>query len=242
MLAISVSDGVAGTTYYRYARTNGQGSFTATATFECSASNSVSYGIGAVKIRSSGAVEAGGSTGGSRGCNDTSPAATIALAISSLTDYDRLNAGNGCPEMLGKPVNVTNGNMYVRHDDYFLPGNGAPISLSRSYNSMVTDIGYFGIGWTSDIDERLVISCTGPFQCNTDYLVHYSPDGRINHFKETATWQYKAMNAGNHARVQRYSDWTRDLIFQRWPNSPFRRKWKSYLEEGPEWKPDDHHL
>ena len=213
MLIISVSDGIANSGYSRYAKTDSQGSFSSTATFECGSTNSVQFGIGAVKVLSTAAIEAGGGSGGSRSCADLTPV-VLALATGGAGSYDRHNAGDGCLEMLGEPVNVTNGNMFIRHADYFLPGNGIPISIDRSYNSMINEAGFFGVGWTSEIDEKLVISCTGPFQCNTDYLIHYSPDGRINHFAETSPWQYKATNSGNHARVQRYSDWSRDLIFK----------------------------
>ncbi len=88
-----------------------------------------------------------------------------------LTNNDQLNfpintnilenAGQApCNHTVGGPVNVTNGNMYLRQMDYQLPGVGEAIGVSRTYNSISQSIGLFGLGWTTVYDERVVrINC-----------------------------------------------------------------------------------
>ncbi|HSP62365.1 MAG TPA: DUF6531 domain-containing protein, partial [Pyrinomonadaceae bacterium] len=87
------------------------------------------------------------------------------------------NLGESCPnQMVGKPVNVTNGNVYLKQTDYGLPGVGEAISVVRSYNSKATRFGLFGPGWATDYDEGLLI--------NSENLTLrlYMPDGRATDF------------------------------------------------------------
>lgn len=58
---------------------------------------------------------------------------------------------------VGKPVNVTNGNMWLEQTDYSLPGIGEPIELNRFYNSTIQTSGLFGFGWSTKYDEPLQI-------------------------------------------------------------------------------------
>jgi RHS repeat-associated protein len=58
---------------------------------------------------------------------------------------------------VGKPVNVTNGNMYIDHTDHLLPGPAGGIGIARTYNSMDQSAGLFGWGWTSPLDERVAV-------------------------------------------------------------------------------------
>lgn len=69
------------------------------------------------------------------------------------------NAGSMCPftPSRGKPVNVANGNVWLRQDDYSLLGGGNPIEVSRTYNSSIQTAGLFGIGWTTAFDESLIV-------------------------------------------------------------------------------------
>lgn len=48
-------------------------------------------------------------------------------------DYGRPS----CEASVGKPVNVTTGNMFLHQTDYRLPGIGEVIDVTRSYNSVV---------------------------------------------------------------------------------------------------------
>lgn len=54
------------------------------------------------------------------------------------------DAGGTCPlQRVGEPVNVTNGNMWIEHNDYNLPGIGENISVNRFYNSIIKTGGLF---------------------------------------------------------------------------------------------------
>jgi RHS repeat-associated protein len=59
-----------------------------------------------------------------------------------------------CNSKIGKPVNVTNGNMYLQQGDYKLPGIGG-LEVRRTYNSNSNSTGLFGKGWTADYDESI---------------------------------------------------------------------------------------
>lgn len=66
------------------------------------------------------------------------------------------NAGRTpCNTGVAKPINVTNGNMYLQQTDYLLPGAGDAIVLTRTYNSISTRVGLFGRGWTTSYDETI---------------------------------------------------------------------------------------
>jgi len=83
------------------------------------------------------------------------------------------NAGQApCNHTVGGPVNVTNGNMYLRQMDYQLPGVGEAIGVSRTYNSISQSIGLFGLGWTTVYDERVAMDANGRLQLML-------PDGRL---------------------------------------------------------------
>jgi 5-hydroxyisourate hydrolase-like protein (transthyretin family) len=80
-------------------------------------------------------------------------------------DHDNLNLNlnlnlardAGSPEChgVGRPVNVTNGNVYLKQTDYYLPGIGEAIEVTRAYNSSSQTLGLFGRGWTSVYDETV---------------------------------------------------------------------------------------
>ena len=81
------------------------------------------------------------------------------------------DAGSPGCHGVGKPVNVTNGNVYLQQTDYQLPGLGA-IDITRSYNSSSQTLGIFGRGWTSLYDET-VTAASGSL------LELRMPDGRL---------------------------------------------------------------
>ncbi len=69
---------------------------------------------------------------------------------------ERENAGRvPCNRSIGKPVNLTNGNVYLEQSDYMLPGVGDSIMVARSYNSISQAVGLFGRGWTTLYDETV---------------------------------------------------------------------------------------
>lgn len=89
-------------------------------------------------------------------------------------NFDGLNnAGKRrCTENVGRPVDVTSGNTYLEQTDYQLPAAGQSISIARTYNSISTNTGMFGRGWTSNYDELVIADSTGLLQLLT-------PDGRL---------------------------------------------------------------
>jgi hypothetical protein len=67
------------------------------------------------------------------------------------------NGGVGAPaESVGKPINVTNGNMYIQQADYQLPGIGHELQLVRTYNSNSRGTGIFGTGWSSTYEVSII--------------------------------------------------------------------------------------
>ncbi len=82
------------------------------------------------------------------------------------------------PSSVGGPVNVTNGNMYLKQTDINVPSSaGEPIDLTRSYNSRSQATGMFGVGWSSPYDEKIVYIDT----LNRKLLM---PDGRAVYFSK----------------------------------------------------------
>src|ERR1051326_714592 len=68
----------------------------------------------------------------------------------------RENAGRSrCNATVGRPVNVSTGNVYLQQSDYQLPGVGSSIGVVRGYNSVSQMAGLFGRGWTSLYDETI---------------------------------------------------------------------------------------
>lgn len=69
-----------------------------------------------------------------------------------------------CQELAraGEPINLTNGNVWIEHHDYAVPGLGGGLELSRVWNSQwyysnpPTLAGMFGYGWRSTYEEQLM--------------------------------------------------------------------------------------
>ncbi len=70
---------------------------------------------------------------------------------------------NGCLCAAGEPINIANGNTWVAHTDYSLPGLGGGMALTRTWNSLwqsnspVEVSGIFGHSWRSNFEPRLQI-------------------------------------------------------------------------------------
>lgn len=65
---------------------------------------------------------------------------------------------NGNDGIVGKPINLTNGNMYLQHTDYVGQGLSENLSLVRTYNSQSAQYGMFGLGWSTPFEERLTVT------------------------------------------------------------------------------------
>lgn len=102
---------------------------------------------------------AGGSDDGAASCPMRTPAPTTGV---------------------GKPVNVTTGNMYLQESDYSLPGAGPSINVLRTYNSNSTTNGLFGRGWSTDYDQSIV-------DYDSHVIRYNQGDGRAVYFYRTGT-------------------------------------------------------
>ena len=91
---------------------------------------------------------------------------------------------------VGKPINVTNGNMYLQQTDYRLPGFGSGLDLTRTYNSKMQRAGLFGYGWSSFLDESIKVY-------NTKFLRVNLADGRAVYLaRESTTAPYLPLQPG----------------------------------------------
>ncbi len=88
-----------------------------------------------------------------------SPAATPMTVIPG--GEPNLGVCTECEAIAGEPLNLSNGNVWIRQQDYALPGLGGGLEVTRTWNSLwraVTYIelnGAFGEGWRSTYEERL---------------------------------------------------------------------------------------
>lgn len=83
-----------------------------------------------------------------------------------------------------QPIDLATGNTYIEESDLRIPGLGGGLALSRTWNSQTPGYGMFGLGWSSNVEDRIYVG--------SDYLVKqlrgdgsiwsygfssYSPDG-----------------------------------------------------------------
>jgi RHS repeat-associated protein len=101
---------------------------------------------------------------------------------------------------VGKPINVTNGNMYVQETDYQLPAVGEAINVTRTYNSILQNIGLFGRGWSTAYDESI--------QAYDNKLLRLNlPDGRAVYFgRMTTTGAFSSLAPDFRGQVTKNGD------------------------------------
>ena len=58
-------------------------------------------------------------------------------------------------------VNPKNGNFYIACAAIFLENNGHELGIARTYNSKSTVSGWFGYGWGSSYETRLIVMPDG---------------------------------------------------------------------------------
>lgn len=63
----------------------------------------------------------------------------------------------------GRPIDLATGNTYIEQADLRVPGLGGGLNLSRTWNSQTPSYGMFGLGWSSNVEERIYVG--------SDYLV-----------------------------------------------------------------------
>ncbi|MCQ1537039.1 hypothetical protein FTO70_15445 [Methanosarcina sp. KYL-1] len=59
------------------------------------------------------------------------------------------------------PINMGTGSYFYNHQDIYIPGQGLPLAITRSYNSMDDYNGPLGHGWTFNYNMNLIVSATG---------------------------------------------------------------------------------
>jgi RHS repeat-associated protein len=128
------------------------------------------------------------------------------IASSDSSEEDRQNAGRGCAE--GRPVSVTNGNMWLEQNDYNLPGVGENIKIHRFYNSLRQRSGMFGFGWSSDYDEAI------PNYNNTDYVTLDTGTGRGFYFANIGNNVFQSASVDFYGQIVKNSDNTFTLTFK----------------------------
>jgi YD repeat-containing protein len=58
-------------------------------------------------------------------------------------------------------VNLKNGNFYITYTDIIVPGGDHDLEITRTYNAKSVDNGWFGFGWGSLYETKLVVSADG---------------------------------------------------------------------------------
>ncbi len=138
---------------------------------------------------------------------DSLRACTPEFVYIFVTAGDAENAGRSCPAV-GQPVNVSNGNMWVEHTDYGLPGVGQNIQINRFYNTIVQKAGLFGFGWSTAYDESLTIFDSKAITLNM-------PDGRAINFGRTDdTDPYNNLTPDFYGELVKNPDDTYTLTFK----------------------------
>jgi RHS repeat-associated protein len=133
--------------------------------------------------------------------------ARVTIVANTNTPDDAENAGESCPAV-AEPVNVTNGNMWLKQTDFALPGRGKHIEVNRFYNSMIQAPGIFGRGWSTVFDESLQIHNSNLARVNM-------PDGRAANFvRETPTGLFMPHTAGMQAFIEANAGGTFTLTFK----------------------------
>ncbi len=115
------------------------------------------------------------------------------------TNAPSLPCGKGnCEAQAGQPINLTNGNVWITHRDYSLPGLGGGLAIERTWNSLWANYrdalpasGMFGDSWRSPYEERLM-------SFDTDFVKYYRVNGDGWWFQwNTSTQNYQLTNPPN---------------------------------------------
>jgi len=125
--------------------------------------------------------------------------------IADSIEPDFQNAGESCG--VGEPINMTNGNMWLRQSDYSLPGVGENLKINRFYNSIIQQAGIFGFGWKSDYDESIS-------NFNNQYLTLMSATGRGFYFSNIGNNVFASASAGFYGQVIKNTDNTFTLTYK----------------------------
>src|SRR5262249_2516851 len=129
--------------------------------------------------------------------------------IEFTEDHRDEEADLGCDcegeSQVGLPINIKNGNTYIKEDDYSLPGLNHGLRLSRTWNSRWPIIqpanpqGLFGHSWRSNVEERLCLNAS-----LDNPGTYWRADGSIWRFSfDSTTESYRLIIPSNgHATFQ----------------------------------------
>lgn len=174
---VEVRDNIAGTIVNLPVQTFTDGTFSFSYTFQADG-GFVSFGFSYYALLDNGTIQTFGGVGGGYICGRDKHWLPHSYHLNGPSHNTPQNAGPYCEGMVGEPVNVTNGNMFIHHTDRFL---NKPISISRNYNSMLSTTGLFGYGWQSELDERVVYSNLG-----NGFVTYSTSSGRVSYaYKST---------------------------------------------------------
>jgi len=107
-----------------------------------------------------------------------------------------------CEGDTGLPISVSTGDVWVSHTDYSVPGLAGGLSLGRTWNSLWSTnnppftAGMFGMGWTSQFEERLQFLSSG----NVNYWLGsgntwtFQPNGSSGYTQITPPNQHAALS------------------------------------------------
>lgn len=73
-------------------------------------------------------------------------------------------------------VNTKNGNFYITYRDFVQESNGHELDINRTYNSKASEVGWFGFGWGSIFETRMIVMPDG------SVVVHEQGAGRENYY------------------------------------------------------------
>jgi RHS repeat-associated protein len=134
-------------------------------------------------------------------CDQFNACATASVSLKKLANDGRESCGTGrCNSIVGRPVNVTNGNMYLQQTDYTLPGIGPAIEVTRTYNSISPDTGLFGKGWSTTYDESIKVF-------SSTYLRWFTADGQATNFiRATGSGPFSPVEGDFHGVLVQNSD------------------------------------
>ena len=95
------------------------------------------------------------------------PYSTIEAAVGNTSELSRksikvdtptIQGSEGAAGYIGDPVNAATGNFIEPETDLAFTGASAALALTRMYNAGDSNVGVFGLGWSSPLDMRLILT------------------------------------------------------------------------------------
>ena len=110
-----------------------------------------------------------------------------------------------CEGRAGLPINLGTGDVWITKTDYSVPGLAGGLTVTRTWNSLwqyikptspapspVFQVGMFGKGWISDLEERLQI-----LDANANQVKYWRADGNGWIFGSNGGGLYSILNPGD---------------------------------------------